>query len=221
MQTRSFSEKTLRGSKSEQKQKHPPFLEDLRVFRGVQGYETLEGVEDCYLPCCKAASIWARHGGPHQTQVLWLDYPTCKLPPHDHRAYLNFSPLSFLSLRHTARSTWPILSSRTFVSTACAILDPLSCHVSYGFLTGLAFVVYWGIILFGYDTYVEWLHSDWMISFWSHLQWYRVRILSRQWSLRRSLGLFHIVAVLSGTLTSSQSSVFSGIQRKRMQSHPM
>ena len=34
MQTRIFSEKTLRGSKSEQKQKHPPFLEDLHAFRG-------------------------------------------------------------------------------------------------------------------------------------------------------------------------------------------
>ena len=135
MQTRSFSEGTLRGSKSEQKQKHPPYLEDLHVFRGVQGYES--GM---------AARI--------RLKCDWIT-PTCK----------HHTPLSFLSLRHTARSIWPILSSRTFVSIACAVLDPLFCHVSYGFLTGLAFVVYWGIILFGYDTYVEWLHSDWMISF--------------------------------------------------------
>lgn len=114
-------------------------------------------------------------GGPHQNMVLWLrlDYPICELPTWEFPRrvwYLNLSRVSFPALRLTARllgSTCPVHFSRTFASTACAISDPLSCHVAYGSPIGLAFVVYWGIVLFGYDTYVQKLHSHWMIDIWS------------------------------------------------------
>lgn len=113
-------------------------------------------------------------GGPHQNMVLWLrlDYPICELPTWEFPRrvwYLNLSRVSFPALRLTARllgSTCPVHFSRTFASTACAISDPLSCHVAYGSPIGLAFVVYWGIVLFGYDTYVQKLHSHWMIDIW-------------------------------------------------------
>ena len=127
------------------------------------------------LPICNSQhKLRYGQGGPHQNMVLWLrlDYPICELPTWEFPRrvwYLNLSRVSFPALRLTARllgSTCPVHFSRTFASTACAISDPLSCHVAYGSPIGLAFVVYWGIVLFGYDTYVQKLHSHWMIDIW-------------------------------------------------------
>jgi len=96
---------------------------------------TLDSDRGC--PICRGTNLPnSQHklrygqGGPHQNVVLWLqvDYPNCELPTWElpRRVwYLNLSRVFFLALRLTARllgSTCPVHFSRTFASTACAIL---------------------------------------------------------------------------------------------------